>query len=72
MGRVRRVVTRAPLEGLSAEELHAFIDRLQLALARTTDELARTYFLGAPVPTSQVVSEQRSAAGTQAQSSVLT
>ena len=72
LGRVRRVVTRAPLEGLSAEELHAFIDRLQLALARTTDELARTYFLGAPVPTSQVVSEQRSAAGTQAQSSVLT
>lgn len=44
--RVRRAISRTPLESLSPEDLHGFIDRLQLALARTNDDVARTYFRG--------------------------
>jgi uncharacterized alpha-E superfamily protein len=44
--RVRRALAGALARELSGEELHGFIDRLQLALARINDELARAYFLG--------------------------
>jgi hypothetical protein len=46
VGRVRNAVVGALNRKLSQDELHGFIDRLQLALARINDELARTYFLG--------------------------
>jgi uncharacterized alpha-E superfamily protein len=46
VGRVRNAVVGALSRKLSQDELHGFIDRLQLALARINDELARTYFLG--------------------------
>jgi uncharacterized alpha-E superfamily protein len=42
--RVRRALLGALTRELTANELHGFIDRLQLALARINDELARTYF----------------------------
>jgi hypothetical protein len=41
---VRRALTGALTRELTADELHGFIDRLQRALARINDELARTYF----------------------------
>ena len=59
--RLRRVVTRTPFEKLSPDALHGFIDRLQLALAHTNDEIARTYFRGE-------LTLQRRAATTQSQS----
>jgi uncharacterized alpha-E superfamily protein len=37
-------VMRARLESLSQDELHEFIDRLQLGLARVHDAIAETYF----------------------------
>jgi uncharacterized alpha-E superfamily protein len=46
ISRVRRALSGALSHELSGEELHGFIDRLQLALARINDEMARTYFLG--------------------------
>ncbi|MGA3158972.1 MAG: alpha-E domain-containing protein [Steroidobacteraceae bacterium] len=46
LSRTRRVLTRARLEGLDQIQLHEFIDRFQLSLARWNDELARIYFLG--------------------------
>lgn len=48
--RVRGAIAAVSERKLSQEELHAFIDRLQLALARINDELASTYFLGEPTP----------------------
>ena len=46
LARVRRAVARTRFEVLSPEALHGFIDRLQRALARTNDDVARTYFRG--------------------------
>jgi uncharacterized alpha-E superfamily protein len=46
LARVRRAVAHTPFETLDPNALHGFIDRLQLALARANDELARTYFRG--------------------------
>jgi uncharacterized alpha-E superfamily protein len=44
VARVRRALAGALARKLTADDLHGFIDRLQLALARINDELARTYF----------------------------
>jgi uncharacterized alpha-E superfamily protein len=44
VARVRRALVGALARKLTTDELHGFIDRLQLALARINDELARTYF----------------------------
>lgn len=44
--RVRRAVTHTRFEGLEPIALHGFIDRLQRALGRVNDGLARTYFRG--------------------------
>lgn len=46
VARVQKALVSQLERKLSQDELHAFIDRLQLALARINDELARTYFLG--------------------------
>jgi len=46
VGRMRRALHHTRFETLGQAELHEFIDRLQLSLARTNDELARIYFLG--------------------------
>lgn len=48
--RMRRAIRRTRFESLDQGQLHGFIDRLQLSLARTNDELARIYFVrhGAP------------------------
>ena len=42
-------------ESLEQDELHGFIDRLQLSLARTNDELARIYFVGHSAPSSAIM-----------------
>jgi uncharacterized alpha-E superfamily protein len=44
--RVRRAVMHTHFETLEPIALHGFIDRLQRALARTNDDVARTYFRG--------------------------
>src|SRR6204780_2291367 len=41
-------------EMLEQGELHEFIDRLQVSLARTNDELARIYFVGHSEPLAEV------------------
>jgi uncharacterized alpha-E superfamily protein len=46
VARMRRAIHHTRLEALGQAELHGFIDRLQLSLARTSDELARVYFMG--------------------------
>ena len=46
LGRVRRAVQHTRFETLDPVALHGFIDRLQRALARINDDLARTYFRG--------------------------
>ena len=46
LARVRRAVTHTKFETLNPEALHGFIDRLQRALARSDDDVARTYFRG--------------------------
>jgi len=67
--RVRRALLGAPTQDLTADELHGFIDRLQVALARINDELARTYFSpGLPLPQqrqSQGVLEPAAATGSR-------
>jgi uncharacterized alpha-E superfamily protein len=49
--RMRRAIARTPFETMTQQALHEFIDRWQLALARTNDELTRVYFLGDLAPT---------------------
>jgi uncharacterized alpha-E superfamily protein len=44
VARMRRAIRHTRFELLGQDELHGFIDRLQLSLARTNDELARVYF----------------------------
>ncbi len=46
VARVRGALAGALSRELSSEELHGFIDRLQLALARINDGVAGTYFSG--------------------------
>jgi uncharacterized alpha-E superfamily protein len=46
VARMRRAIHHTQFESLGQAELHGFIDRLQLSLARTNDELARIYFVG--------------------------
>jgi len=46
VARMRRAIHHTRFESLQQDELHEFIDRLQLSLARTGDELARVYFIG--------------------------
>jgi uncharacterized alpha-E superfamily protein len=46
VARMRRAIRHTQFETLSQRELHEFIDRVQLSLARTNDELARIYFVG--------------------------
>jgi uncharacterized alpha-E superfamily protein len=46
LARVRRAVAHTKFETLSPQDLHEFIDRLQRALARINDDVARTYFRG--------------------------
>jgi uncharacterized alpha-E superfamily protein len=48
--RMRRAVLHTQFESLEQRELHEFIDRLQLSLARTSDELARIYFIRHSTP----------------------
>jgi hypothetical protein len=47
---MRRAIDHTHFEELGQGELHEFIDRLQLSLARTNDELARIYFVGHSAP----------------------
>jgi uncharacterized alpha-E superfamily protein len=46
LSRMQRAVARMRVDRLEPVQLHRFIDRLQLAIGRANDELARTYFLG--------------------------
>jgi len=52
--RMRRAVHRTSFDTLEQGDLHEFIDRLQVSLARTNDELARIYFIGHSSPQSDV------------------
>jgi uncharacterized alpha-E superfamily protein len=46
VARMRRAIHHTGFESLEQGDLHEFIDRLQVSLARTNDELARVYFIG--------------------------
>jgi uncharacterized alpha-E superfamily protein len=46
LARMQRAVSRMRVDRLEPVQLHHFIDRLQLAIGRANDELAKTYFLG--------------------------
>jgi uncharacterized alpha-E superfamily protein len=46
VARTRRAIHHTRFDTLSQDDLHEFIDRLQVSLARTNDELARIYFTG--------------------------
>jgi uncharacterized alpha-E superfamily protein len=50
VARMRRAIHHTRFEALRQGELHGFIDRLQLSLARTNNELSRVYFVGARAP----------------------
>jgi uncharacterized alpha-E superfamily protein len=50
VSRMRRAIHHTRFEALEQGELHEFIDRLQVSLARTNDELARIYFIGHSAP----------------------
>lgn len=50
LARMRRALHHTRFETLGQGELHGFIDRLQLSLARTDNELARVYFVGQGAP----------------------
>ena len=50
VARMRRALHGTRFETLDQGGLHEFIDRLQLSLARTNDELARIYFVGHSAP----------------------
>lgn len=54
VARMRRAIHHTEFESLGQDELHGFIDRLQLSLARTNDELARIYFAGHSAPSSAI------------------
>lgn len=54
VARMRRAIRHTEFESLAQDELHGFIDRLQLSLARTNDELARIYFVGHSAPSSAI------------------
>ncbi len=54
VARMRRAIHHTRFESLGQGELHEFIDRLQLSLARTNDELARIYFVGHSAPVSAI------------------
>jgi uncharacterized alpha-E superfamily protein len=46
VARMRRAIYHTRFDPLEQDDLHEFIDRLQVSLARTNDELARVYFIG--------------------------
>jgi uncharacterized alpha-E superfamily protein len=46
VARMRRAIHHTRFDSLGQGDLHEFIDRLQVSLARTNDELARVYFIG--------------------------
>jgi uncharacterized alpha-E superfamily protein len=50
VARMRRAIHRTQFESLGQGQLHGFIDRLQLSLGRTNDELARIYFVARGAP----------------------
>jgi uncharacterized alpha-E superfamily protein len=53
IARMRRALQHTPFEAFRQSDLHEFIDRLQLSLARTDRELTRVYFLGRDAPAAQ-------------------
>lgn len=76
VARVRRALVGALSRKLTTDELHGFIDRLQVALARINDEMARTYFsadlplprksdAAAPAPALALVQSQVQAVGSR-------
>jgi uncharacterized alpha-E superfamily protein len=50
VARMRRAIHHTPFETLEQADLHEFIDRVQVSLARTNNELARTYFTAQTAP----------------------
>ena len=54
VSRMRRAIHHTRFEMLQQGELHEFIDRVQVSLARTNDELARIYFIGHSAPVAEV------------------
>jgi uncharacterized alpha-E superfamily protein len=50
VARMRRAIHHTQFDALEQGYLHEFIDRLQVSLARTNDELARIYFIGHSAP----------------------
>jgi uncharacterized alpha-E superfamily protein len=50
VARMRRAIHHTRFDTLAQGDLHEFIDRLQVSLARTNDELARIYFIGHSTP----------------------
>ena len=54
VSRMRRAIHHTRFEALEQGELHEFIDRLQVSLARTNDELARIYFIGHSAPLAEI------------------
>jgi uncharacterized alpha-E superfamily protein len=54
VARMRRAIHHTQFESLDQGALHGFIDRLQLSLARTNDELARIYFVGHSAPSAAI------------------
>jgi uncharacterized alpha-E superfamily protein len=50
VARMRRAIHHTKFDTLDQSALHEFIDRVQLSLARTNDELARTYFIVESAP----------------------
>jgi uncharacterized alpha-E superfamily protein len=54
VARMRRAIQNTRFETLDQDQLHEFIDRLQLSLGRTNDELARVYFAGHSAPAATV------------------
>jgi uncharacterized alpha-E superfamily protein len=58
VARLRRAIHHTRFDTLGQGELHEFIDRVQLSLARTNDELARLYFTGESAPQRQEASQE--------------
>jgi uncharacterized alpha-E superfamily protein len=52
VARMRRAIHHTRFDTLEQGDLHEFIDRLQVSLGRTNDELARVYFIGHSPPLS--------------------
>ena len=61
LSRVRRAVENTRFETLDPDALHGFIDRLQRALGRTNDDVARTYFRGELTLSRRLASQSQSA-----------